>query len=75
MVGELGKLSWSAEAMLMMRSATGMMEDVRGVDTATRARWYRLNRLVLACSGGCRERSSHHLEFQLSRKQVLVNLP
>ena len=24
---------------------------------------------------GCRERSSHHLEFQLSREQVLVNLP
>ena len=23
----------------------------------------------------CRERSSHHLEFQLSREQVLVNLP
>ena len=23
----------------------------------------------------CRERSSRHLEFQLSRKQVLVNLP
>ena len=24
---------------------------------------------------GCRERSSRHLEFQLSREQVLVNLP
>ena len=23
----------------------------------------------------CRERSSRHLEFQLSREQVLVNLP
>ena len=25
--------------------------------------------------GACRERSSRHLEFQLSHKQVLVNLP
>ena len=25
--------------------------------------------------GRCRERSSRHLEFQLSREQVLVNLP
>ena len=52
MVGESGTLSWSAEAMLTMRSATGTMEDVRGADTATRAHWYWLNRLVLACGGG-----------------------
>ena len=30
--------------------------------------WFRLLR-------SCRERSSRHLEFQLSREQVLVNLP
>ena len=52
MLGESGELSWRAEAMLTMRSATGTMEDVRGADAATRARWYRPNRLVLACGGG-----------------------
>ena len=26
-------------------------------------------------AGACHERSSRHLEFQLSREQVLVNLP
>ena len=52
MVGESGKLSWSAEAMLTMCSAMGTMEDMRGADMATRAHWYWLNRLVLACGGG-----------------------
>ena len=37
MVGELGELSWSAEAMLTMHLATRTMEDVRGADAATRA--------------------------------------
>ena len=52
MVGESGELSWSAEAMLTMHSATGTMEDVRGMDAATRACWYRPNQLVLAWGGG-----------------------
>ena len=34
-----------------------------------------LNEGVGGGIGGCRERSSRHLEFQLSREQVLVNLP
>ena len=29
----------------------------------------------LVQAGSCRERSSRHLKFQLSREQVLVNLP
>ena len=52
MVGKSGELSWSSEVMLTMRLAMGMMEDVRGADTATRAHWYRPNWLVLACGGG-----------------------
>ena len=38
-------------------------EDVRGIQSG----WGRQE--------NCRERSSRHLEFQLSREQVLVNLP
>ena len=31
--------------------------------------------LAVSSQGNCRERSSRHLEFQLSREQVLVNPP
>jgi hypothetical protein len=37
MLGKSSELSWSAEAMLTMCSAIGMMEDVIGIDIAMRA--------------------------------------
>ena len=54
-------------------SPTTLFSDNQAAITLMRDHQYHLHMKHIDMQ--CRERSSRHLEFQLSREQVLVNLP